>query len=155
MRVLFVTQALLDMSIDAVQAQIAIESRLKEQWPLLWLSAEKVTLVYENLGGEEPQLPYLKIYIREAGSEEKGYNGNKILYRRFGTIIGQCFVALGATATLPRQIGDTFRKVFEGRQFGGVTCREGDLITVGATSEGKYQVNSRVYYDFDEERQVY
>lgn len=137
-----------------VEVQTAIETRLRDQWPTLWDETEKVAIVYENTGQEEPQVPYLKFFIRHGPTQEQGYGGGRILYRRFGAIVVQCFTSLGSGVLLARKIAAMIGRIFEGQKFSGVTCREAAMTEVGPNQEGEYQVNVRVEFDYDQERVI-
>lgn len=49
-------------------------------------------------------------------------------------------------------MADKVLDIFEGQQFDGITCREGELEELGDDGEGFWQVNAKVYFDHDIER---
>lgn len=137
---------------NAVQAQIAIEERAKALFNTTWARQPAVKIVYENVATKRPEAPYINLFIQHLNSIERGYGGNRITYRRFAMIRLQIFTEKNIGAKLGRQIGATIQTIFEGQQFGGITCREYVLTELGAdwVRPELYQLAAKVHFDYDE-----
>ena len=129
------------------QVQIEVETRLQDNW-----SDPDVDLRFENEARKIPPGPFVRLTIRSGRSQEKGYAGNKILYRRPGIIWAQCFVPRQFGTQKARSIADAVLDIFEGQQFGGITCSEGEVQELGDDGKGFWQANAKIYFDHDIER---
>jgi len=131
--------------------QLEIETRMEAQW-----ADDDVTVRYENEARKLPTGKHIKFFIRSGLSNESGFAGGKILYRRPGWIIAQCFIQAKEATQQCRTIADAVVNIFEGQQFAGITFRESEIVEVGNLdgSNGFYQINAKVFFDFDFERTV-
>jgi hypothetical protein len=127
-------------------AALAIETRFKNQW-----TDDEVLLRFENDARKKPTGPYIHFFIRTGRAIEMGFSGNKILYRRQGWIVAQCFVLAKKGTQTCRVMADSVIAIFEGQQFSGVTFRESEVIEVG-DDRGFWQANAKVFFDHDFER---
>lgn len=128
-------------------AQLAIETRFQTQW-----ADQDVALRYENEKRQLPSDNFIRLVVRSSRSEEIGYSGPNILYRRYGIITAQCFVLPQTGTQKARELADAVAGIFEGQSFSGITCRESEVVEVGDDGNGFYQVDARVYFDHDFER---
>lgn len=129
------------------EAQVAIENRLKQNW-----TDNDVLLRFENEGRREPGKPYIQTLIKELRTEEVGYAGNKILYRRFGLIWAQCFWPAKEGTKKARDVAQAVIDIYEGQQFSQIICREGNIDPSGDDGKGFWQVNAKIEFDHDFER---
>lgn len=128
-------------------AHLAIEDRFRLQW-----SDNSVAVRYENDPRKRPTGNFIRLSIRNARSNEIGFNANKILYRRQGWIVAQCFVVAQKGTQLARVMADAAIAIYEGQKFSKITFRESELVEVGDDGNGFWQVNAKVFFDFDFER---
>ncbi len=134
------------MSTNA-EVHLAIETRMHQQWV-----NQDVRVRYENESRKIPAGPFVRVVIRTQRAFEVGYAGNKIRYRRPGTIIAQCFVVAKTGTQVARDLADTVIGIFEGQQFDDLTCEEGWIEELGDDGNGFWQVNARINFDFDFQR---
>lgn len=127
--------------------QLAIETRFNTQWV-----DDSVAVRYESDPRKRPTGSFIRFVIRHASSMEKGFAGNKILYRRQGWIVAQCFVEAKKGTQEARVMADSVIAIFEGQQFSNITFREAEVVEVGDDDNGFWQVNAKVFFDFDLER---
>lgn len=131
-------------------AQLAIETRFEAQW-----IDDSVLLRYENDARKKPTGPYIHFFIRTGRAREMGFAGNKILYRRPGWIVAQCFVKARKGTQACRVMADSVIAIFEGQQFSGITFRESEVVEIGIDRNEKaafWQANAKVFFDHDFER---
>ena len=126
--------------------QLEIETRRET----LWVD-DGVEVRYENEARKLPTGDHIQFFVRSGLSRETGFSGGKILYRRPGWIVAQCFVQAKKATQICRTIADAVIDIFEGQQFSGITFRESEVVEVGS-NEGFYQINAKVFFDFDFER---
>ena len=126
--------------------QLAIENRFETQW-----ADDDVSLRFEEDPRKKPTGSFIRLSVRGLRSQEKGFSGAKILYRRPAFISMQCFVQVGDGTQLARVMADAAVAIFEGQTFSDISCGESEIREVGDDKEGFWQVNAIVYYDFDEE----
>jgi len=124
--------------------QLAIETRMGALWP-----DQDVDVRYENEARKRPTSNHIQLFVRSFRSVESGYSGGKILYRRPGVIRAHCFVPAHEGTQEARVMVDTAIGIFEGQQFGGITCNEGEVEELGDDGEGFWQVNAKIYFDHD------
>jgi len=129
------------------ETHLAIETRFDAQW-----ADQSVAVRYENDARKRPTGPFIRLVIRNARASEVGYSGNKILYRRPGWIVAQCFVQAKEGTQAARVMADSVIAIFEGQQFSSITFRESEVVEVGDDVNGFWQVNAKVFFDFDFER---
>ena len=129
------------------EAHLAIESRMHTLW-----TDQSVTIRYENEPRKLPSGDWIRLVVRNFRPSEQGYSANNILYRRPGMIVAQCFVQAKTGTTAARTIAEAVIDIFEGQKFDGVTCAEGEVEELGDDGEGFWQVNAKIYFDFDFER---
>jgi hypothetical protein len=131
-------------------AQLAIETRFGAQW-----TDDSVVLRYENDPRKKPTGPYIQLFIRSGRAVEMGFSGNKILYRRPGWIVAQCFILPKEGTQTCRIMADAVIAIFEGQQFSGITFRESEVVEIGINTAIKsvfWQANAKVFFDHDFER---
>lgn len=135
------------MTTTNAAAHLAIEDRFATEW-----TDEAVTIRYENDPRKRPSSNFIRLSVRSARSNEVGFSANKILYRRQGWVVGQCFSQAQKGTQIARVMADAVIAIFEGQQFSQITFRESELIEVGDGGNGFWQVNAKVFFDFDFER---
>jgi len=128
-------------------AHLAIETRMNTLW-----ADQSVDVRYENEARKVPTGDHIRLSVRNRQSFEAGYSGGKILYRRPGVIIAQCFVQAKKGTQQARVIADAVLDIFEGQQFSDITCNAAEVVELGDDGEGFWQVNAKVYFDHDFER---
>lgn len=126
------------------EVQLAIETRFNTLW-----ADESVAVRYENDPRKRPTGPFIRLSIRSAASKEVGFAESKSLYRRPGWIVAQCFVQAKQGTQAARVIADAVIAIFEGQQFSDVTFRESEIVEVGDGGNGFWQINAKVFFDFD------
>ena len=126
---------------------LAIETRFNAQW-----ADQSVSVRYENDPRKRPTGSWIRLSVRNEKAVEIGFNANKVLYRRPGRIVAQCFVSNKQGTQAARVMADAVIAIFEGQQFSSITCRESELTEVGDDGNGFWQVNAKVFFDFDFER---
>ncbi len=124
--------------------QLAIETRFNTLW-----TDQSVAVRYENDPRKRPTGSFIRLSIRNARSSEVGFAAMKSLYRRQGWIVAQCFVEAKKGTQPVRVIADAVIAIFEGQQFSDVTFRESEIAEVGDDGNGFWQVNAKVFFDFD------
>jgi len=134
------------MSTNA-EAQLAIETRLNANW-----TDQGVELRFENEARKIPVGEHLRLSIRNLRPFEVGYSAGIVRYRRPGIIWVQCFVEAKTGTQRARVIADAVADIFEGQQFGEITCREAEQEELGDDGEGFWQVNCKIYFDHDYDR---
>lgn len=127
----------------------AIETRFDANW-----AQTDVDVRYEEDPRKRPSGKFIRVTVRSLRSREVGYSGNKVLYRRPGFIIMQCFTQVGTGTRVARKMADDAIAIFEGQQFSGVSCNESELRELGQDGKGFWQVNALVHFDFDFERTI-
>lgn len=125
-------------------AQLAIETRFDANW-----SDQTVRTRYENELRKRPTDPFIRLSIRNLRSRLVGIAGNRHLYRRPGWISIQCFVPVKEGTQTARVMADAAIAIFEGQQFSSITCRESEMMEIGDDGKGFWQVNAKVFFDFD------
>ncbi len=135
------------MTTTHAAAHLAIETRFNT----LWVDQD-VAVRYENDPRKIPTDKFIRLTIRNGISTEVGFAANKILYRRQGFITGQCFVQAKQGTQEGREMADAVIAIYEGQQFSSITFRESELVEVGDGGNGYWQVNAKVFFDFDFER---
>jgi len=131
-------------------AQLAIETRFDAQW-----IDDGVAIRYENDARKKPPGPYIHFFVRTGRAIEMGFAGKKILYRRPGWIVAQCFILPRKGTQACMVMADAVIAIFEGQQFSGITFRESEIVQVGISSTSKeafWQANAKVFFDHDFER---
>ncbi len=130
-------------------AQIAIEDRLRIQW-----ADDDVDLRYENDPRKKPLKSYVHLFVRSGRAVEMGFSSSRVLYRRPGWIVAQCFVEAKTGTQVCRAIADAVIAIYEGQTFSEIIFREGEVVEVGDEGNGFWQLNAKVYFDFDFERTI-
>lgn len=130
---------------DAMQQ--AIETRFQSNW-----TDQSVELRFENEARKRPTGKFIRLNIRNLRATEEGYSGNNILYRRPGIIWAQCFVPRHEGTRQGRVMADQVLDIFEGQDFGGIRCGEGEVQELGDDGKGFWQVNAKIYFDHDQAR---
>lgn len=130
-----------------VEAQNAIESRLTAEW-----LDQDVELRFENDPRKLPTGSHIILHLRHVVTTEVGYSGNNILYRRFGMIVAQCFVEAKNGTKIARGLADAVLDVYEAKQFGSISCNQGEVVPVGDNKDGFWQCNAKIFYDHDFQR---
>lgn len=135
-----------DMTTNSA-AHLSIETRLRNQW-----ADQNVELRYENEARKIPIGEHVRLHVRSFRAIETGYSGGKVLYRRPGMIVAQCFVEAKTGTQRARVIADAVIDIYEGQEFEGITCNESEVVEVGDDGNGFWQVNAKIYFDHDYER---
>lgn len=122
----------------------AIETRFDANW-----ADQTVAIRFEEDPRKRPTDPFIRLVVRSLRSQEVGYSGDKTLFRRPGWIAMQCFVPVGSGTQAARVMADAAIAIFEGQQFSSITCRESEVVELGDDGKGFWQVNAKVFFDFD------
>ena len=126
------------------ETQLAIETRFSTNW-----ADQSVATRFENEARKRPVNSFIRLSIRNGRSNLVGIAGNKHLYRRPGIIFMQCFVPVKEGTQPARVMADAAVLIFEGQQFSSIICRESEIVEVGDDGKGFWQVNAKVFFDFD------
>lgn len=128
-------------------AQLAIETRFSTLWP-----DQDVDTRFENEARKTPTGKYIQLHVRNLREEEVGFAAGKILYRRPGFIVAQCFQKAHEGTQEARVMADAVLAIFEGQSFNGITCNTAEVVELGDDGEGFWQVNAKIFFDHDFER---
>lgn len=129
--------------------QLAIETRFDTQW-----ADNSVAVRYENDPRKKPTGSYIHLFVRNGRAVEMGYSSQRVLYRRPGWIVAQCFVQAKTGTQACRAMADAVVAIFEGQTFSDIIFREGEIVEVGDDDDGFWQLNAKVFFDFDFERTI-
>ncbi len=125
-------------------AQLAIETRFEANW-----IDNDVELRFENEARKQPEGPFIRLRIENLRSRLVGIAGNRHLYRRPGWISMQCFVVTKKGTQACGVMADAAIAIFEGQQFSSITCRESEVLRLGDDGKGFWQINAKVFFDYD------
>ncbi len=112
----------------------SIESRLSANWsttPIAW----------ENVDFEPPDnSSWIRATILNGETIYDRFSSKK---RHLGIISIQIFSPLNQGASTARSYADTIKSIFDGQEFGGVSCQASSIVNVGNLN-GWYQLNLNV-----------
>ena len=128
------------------QANEAVMTRFLTNWG----TTTPVVLDNEN-PINQPTLPWVRAVIRGLENEQEtlGTVGNRRFLRRAMLMI-QVFTSLNIGSEAADLLVTTARNIFEGARFSGIWFFHGDVIPIGVTEDGVYQVNLEMKFNYEE-----
>jgi hypothetical protein len=138
------------ISLTEAEVNIAIEDRCTALFNVTWARQPPVLIIHENVSRSRPAPPYVRFFVTTIREDGKQYAGNRIDTRYLALLTAQIFTTKGEGTKMGRSIADVLKAIYEGQQFGGITCREAVLTNVGNDPkvEALYQQNLRIPFDY-------